>query len=168
MIPTLLKRLAQLFLLLALQVLILNHMSLWGTGTPMIGVLLLVYMPMNTSRTAAMLWGFSLGLLTDIFSNTPGMGSAAMTLAAMLRPSILDMQAPKDAPEDLLPTYHSMGIWSHVRYVFSLFLVHHTCYFMLESFSITHIQLACIHLLASMGTSLLLAFSLETVRDTKK
>ncbi|MGN0234029.1 MAG: rod shape-determining protein MreD [Bacteroidaceae bacterium] len=168
MIPTILKRLAQLLLLLALQALILNHMNLWGIGTPMIGVLLLVYLPMNTSRTAAILWGFSIGLLTDIFSNTPGMGSAAMTLTAMLRPSILDMQAPKDAPEDLIPTYHSMGTWNHVRYIFTLFLVHHTCYFMLESFSISHIRLAGIHLLASMGTSLLFAFSLETLRNTKK
>ena len=134
----------------------------------MVGVLLLVYLPMDTSRTAAMLWGFSLGLLTDIFSNTPGMGSAAMTLAAMLRPSILDMQAPKDAPEDLLPTYQSMGIWNHIRYIFILFLVHHTCYFMLESFSVSHIRLAFIHLLASMATSLLVALSLETLRSTKR
>ncbi|MDD5971637.1 MAG: rod shape-determining protein MreD [Paraprevotella sp.] len=168
MILTQLKRLTQLLLLLALQTLILNHMSLWGMGTPMVGVLLLVYLPMDTSRTAAMLWGFSLGLLTDIFSNTPGMGSAAMTLAAMLRPSILDMQAPKDAPEDLLPTYQSMGIWNHIRYIFILFLVHHTCYFMLESFSVSHIRLAFIHLLASMATSLLVALSLETLRSTKR
>ncbi len=144
-----------MLLLLALQVLVLNHMSFWGMGTPMIGVLLLAYMPMNTSRSAAMLWAFAMGLATDVFSNTPGMGSAAM-------------QAPKDAPEDLLPTYRTMGVWNHVRYVLTLFLVHHTTYFMLETFSVTHIALAGLHLLASLATSLLLAFTLEAIRNSSK
>ena len=153
-----------MLLLLALQVLVLNHMSFWGMGTPMIGVLLLAYMPMNTSRSAAMLWAFAMGLATDVFSNTPGMGSAAMTLTAMLRPTLLNMQAPKDAPEDLLPTYRTMG----VRYVLTLFLVHHTTYFMLETFSVTHIALAGLHLLASLATSLLLAFTLEAIRNSGK
>ena len=168
MILTLLKRLAQMTLLAALQVLVLNHMSLWGMGTPMIGVLLLVYMPMDTSRTAAMLWGFAMGLATDIFSNTPGMGSAAMTMAAMLRPALLDMQAPKDAPEDLVPTYHSMGTWGHVRYILTLLLVHHATYFLLESFSLQHLGMAGLHLLASLATSLLVALSLETLRSPGK
>lgn len=167
MILTQLRRLAQAVLLLALQVLVLNHMSFWGMGTPMIGVLLLAYMPMNTSRTAAMLWGFALGLATDVFSNTPGMGSASMTLAAMLQPTLLDMQAPKDAPDDLLPTYHSMGTWNHVRYLFTLFLVHHTTYFLLESFSLSHLSMAGLHLLTSLATSLLLAFALEAIRNPR-
>lgn len=157
-----------MLLLLALQVLVLNHMSFWGMGTPMIGVLLLAYMPMNTSRSAAMLWAFAMGLATDVFSNTPGMGSAAMTLTAMLRPTLLNMQAPKDAPEDLLPTYRTMGVWNHVRYVLTLFLVHHATYFMLETFSVTHIALAGLHLLASLATTLLLAFTLEAIRNSSK
>lgn len=168
MVLSQLKRLAQMLMLLALQVLVLNHMSFWGMGTPMIGVLLLAYMPMNTSRTCAMLWGFAMGLLTDIFAGTPGMGSAAMTLTAVVRPALLDMQAPKDAVEDLVPTYHSMGTWSHVRYVFTLFLVHHATYFLLECFSVSHIELAGMHLLASLATSLLLAFPLETIRSSSK
>ena len=168
MIPTQLRRLAQMLMLLALQVLVLKHMSFWGMGTPMTGVLLLAYMPANTSRTCALLWGFAMGLATDIFSGTPGMDSAAMTLTAMLRPALLDMQAPKDAPEDMVPTYRSMGTWNHVRYVLTLFLTHHTAYFLLECFSATHLGLAAMHLLASLATSLLLAFPLEAIRNPSK
>lgn len=168
MIQTQLKRLAQMLLLLALQVLILNHMTFWGMGTPMIGTLLLVYMPMGTSRSATLIWGFCMGLATDIFSNTPGLGSASMTMAAMFQPTLLNMQAPKDAQESLIPTYLSMGIWNHVRYIFTLFLVHHTVYFLLETFSTAHIVLAGQHLLSSLATSLLLAYSLETLRNPNR
>lgn len=168
MILTQLKRLAQLLMLLALQVLILNHMTFWGMGTPLLGVLLLVYMPMGTPRVAILLWAFALGLANDVFANTPGMGSAAMTLAAMLQPALLDMQAPKDAPDNLQPTYRTMGVWSHARYIFTLFLVHHTAYFALETFSTAHATQAALHLATSLGTSLLLVYSLETLRNSRQ
>lgn len=168
MILTLLKRAFQMLTLLALQILILNHVSFWGIGTPMIGVLLLAYLPMNTSHTATMIWGFLMGLITDIFANTPGMGSAAMTLTALLHSFLLHLQAPKDAPENMVPTYHTMGTWNHIRFVFTLFLTHHFIYFVLESFSCDHVIQTAIHFLASLLTSLSLAYALETLRTSHK
>ena len=59
-----------MLLLVAFQVLVLNHLQLFGYGTPLIFVVLLLYMPMGTTKAGILLWGFCTGLLVDIFTNT--------------------------------------------------------------------------------------------------
>ena len=80
MINTLLKRLLNMLLLLAFQVLILNHVQISGYGTPLVFACMILYMPMGSVRTGILLWGFCTGMLVDIFSNTPGVASGSMTV----------------------------------------------------------------------------------------
>lgn len=57
MINTLLKRLLNMLLLLAFQVLILNHVQISGYGTPLVFACMILYMPMGSVRTGILLWG---------------------------------------------------------------------------------------------------------------
>ena len=84
MLVTQLIRLLQMLGLVALQVLVMNHVHLLGYATPLIYVAFLLYFPLNTSRVEILLWSFALGLTIDIFSNTPGIASSAMTLTGMV------------------------------------------------------------------------------------
>lgn len=167
MIDTFLKRLVIMLLLVAFQVLMLNHMQISGYGTPLIFACMVLYMPLESMKTGILLWGFCTGMLVDIFSNTPGVASGAMTFAALIQQPLLKLTAPRDAPEDMEPTMQNMGTGNYTRYTMLLFLFHHLVYYMLESFSLYHVSDAVLLMLTSWSSSVLLALLLETFRRKK-
>jgi len=163
-----LKRLVQLLILLVLQVLLMNHIHIMGYGTPLVYVALLLYVSVVSSRIATLIWAFLLGFLVDMFSNTPGLSSASMTMAAMVQPWLLKVSTPKDSLEDMVPNYHTMGVWNHLRYITVLLLIHHVTYFALESFSFYNYTDLGISMGLSFGFSWLAIVVLETLRGEKK
>lgn len=157
-------RLLQMLALAALQILVLNHIHLFGLATPMVSVAFLLYFPFDASRTGTLLWAFALGLIVDTFSNTPGMTASAMTFTAFLQPLLLDMMAPRDAADNMQPTYTTMGTWAHFRYIVFLVLVEHAVFFLLESFSFWHPLELLLSYVCSAALSILLIATLETLR----
>ncbi len=164
MIQVFFIRLVRFLALVAFQVLLLNHIQLWGLGTPMVYVSFLLYMPLVSQRVPTLLWAFSIGLVVDVFSNTPGMSSGAMTLTAMIQPSILSLLAPRDAPDNLVPTYHTLGKLNHVSYVMLVYMVHHLAYFFIESFSFYDIWATILGMVVSWTVSVSIALALESFR----
>ena len=156
-----------MLLLVAFQVLVLNHLQLFGYGTPLIFVVLLLYMPMGTMKAGIILWGFCTGLLVDIFTNTPGVASGAMTVAALIQPSVLKLLAPRDAAEDITPTMQTLGKWNYIRYMMIIYMIHHLLYFGLEFFSLYHMADAVLLMAASWTSSILMALLLESFRKKK-
>lgn len=161
-------RVLQMLALLAMQVLFFNHICLFGYATPMVSVAFLLYFPFNASRVGLLLWAFAMGFFTDVFSNTPGICSASMTFAAMLRPLFLRFLVTKDVVEDMIPTYSSMGTWTHIRFIICLTILHHLAYFALESFSVAHSVDAFFSFLSSLLLTLLVIFVLERFRSNTK
>ena len=160
-------RLLQMLGLALLQILVMNHIHFQGYATPLIYVEFLFFMPQNISRTGALLWAFAMGLIIDIFSNTPGISCAAMTLCGMIQPPLLRLMAPKDSIEGLIPTYRTMGRWTHVRYIFLLLTLHHLAYFALESFSFPVARDLLISFAGSLALSLILILSFEGLRTIR-
>ena len=167
MIDTLLKRLLVMLLLVAFQVLVLNHLNLSVYGTPIVIACMVLYMPMGSPKAGILLWGFCTGMLVDIFSNTPGVASGAMTFVALIQPPLLNLMVPRDAPEDVTPTIQAMGSGNYIRYTMILFLIHHLVYYSLECFSLYHMADAALLMLTSWISSVLLALLLETFRKKK-
>ena len=167
MVLIFIKRLLEMLGWAALQVLVCNHIHLLGYATPMPYVLFLAHLPLNANRTGNLLWAFSIGLIIDIFSNTPGEAAASMTLAALVQWPLLKASAPKECIEDMVPTYHAMGTWNHIRFIIILTFVHHAAFYLLESFSFFHVTETLIAFAASLGLSLLLMLTLETLRHGK-
>lgn len=161
------KRLLQMLGLVALQVLVCNHIHLLGYATPMPYVLFLAYLPLNANRVGNLLWAFVMGLLIDVFSNTPGEAAASLTLAAMVQWPLLQASAPKDSIEDMVPSYRTMGTWNHIRYLFLLTLVHHVAFYLLESFSSFHYTDVLISFGSSLALTLVLMLTVETLRHGK-
>lgn len=134
-------RLLRLVLLLLVQVLVLNQVNLLGYITPFIIGYMMVCMHFGTSRIAALLWGFSIGFIFDIFSNTAGMASAACTFVAMIQQPLLGMFAPRDSAENFVPTFSTIGIWSYSLYTIILTFVLHAVFYLLDAFSLADWQL---------------------------
>lgn len=168
MITKTLKRLAWALLLLAIQVLILDQVHPWGYGAPLICSLIVITLPLGTSRSEALLWGFGVGLIADIFAGTAGISSAALTFIALIQPPLLELMAPRDSEEELHPSFSEMGRWNYLQFIALLLILHHLVYFALEGFSYFHIEDIAISMGVSFVASLLLIISVENVRNPKK
>lgn len=128
-------RLPQLLLLFLLQVLVLNHVHLMRCAVPLLCVYFAIIFPRNYPHWAMLLWCFTLGLLIDIFSNTPGMASGSMTLVAAVQPGLLSLFIPRDADDKLRPSMKTIGISKFCWFAFLLTFLYCLCFFSLESFN---------------------------------
>ena len=90
-------------LLLLLQLIILNHVHVFTYATPVVIAYLTMNFQRGASRVGLLLWGFAIGLLYDVFSNTMGLGMCSATLLAMMQPFLLSLFTPRDAADDMVP-----------------------------------------------------------------
>lgn len=153
------------FLGLALvQVLLLNNIYLFGLATPFLYVYVILVLDKNIDRTVLMLIAFALGLLIDIFCNTPGVNAAAAVLLAFVRPELLRMFAPREEFENFEPGIHTLGIWPFMRYVLVALLLHHAAVYLLEAFTFAHIGYLLLRVLCSTLLTTMLVMSMEFIR----
>ncbi len=161
-------RLLRLITLLLTQVLICNNIHLFGCISPMIICYMLVCMNRDTSRTGMLLWGFSIGLLHDMFANTAGIAAAACTLTAMMQPSILGMFLPRDAANDFAPTYRSLGFSSYMSYTMLICLVINTVYVALSTFSLYNWQTTVIAIVGSTALTTAIIMLVDAIVHTRE
>lgn len=166
MLQILLSRLGWFALLLLLQVLVFNHIHILGYATPMPYVYFLVLLPSNTPRWLYVLSGFLLGLLVDIFSNTPGMAACSLCLAGLLAPAFLKVFGSADLDEDesFEPGADTIEWGGFVRYAGSLALLHCLAFFALETFSFFDLRHILINVSASAFLTLLFVVAFEVIR----
>lgn len=96
-----LKRIMTFVLLCMAQALVFNNINLFHCATPMVYVYFTLMLPRRTPRWAALLWSFAVGLCIDMFSNTPGVAAASMTLIGMIQPPLLEMFLPRNADDNI-------------------------------------------------------------------
>lgn len=133
-----LTRLRDFILTTLAQVLIFGQIHLFGYATAYIYIIFLLKLPRHTTRNELMLWAFIMGLLVDIFGNTPGINSAAATLMAFMRGYILDSFIQKGTIEDITPSAATMGWTKYLTYSFSYLVLFCTVLFLLELFTISY------------------------------
>lgn len=154
--------------LLAAQVLVLNQVHLLGYISPLIIGYMIVCMHFGTSRVVALLWGFAIGFIFDVFTNTAGLGSAACTLIAMIQPPLLRLFAPRDSAENFVPTYRTIGVWSYIAYTVILMFVLHAVFYLLDAFTLADWQLTLYSVLGGTLMSSVLSLLSELLVRTKK
>lgn len=141
-------------LLLLLQLIILNHVHVFTYATPVVIAYLTMNFQRGASRVGLLLWGFAIGLLYDVFSNTMGLGMCSATLLAMMQPFLLSLFTPRDAADDMVPSMHSMGAHRYSLYVFFSMLLFHIVFYALDAFTLSNWSLTLI----AMGGGGLMAF----------
>lgn len=155
------KRTLALLLLMAVQVMVVNHIHLMGCVTPLIIGYLLICFHAGTSRTELLCWGFAEGLIYDIFSDTMGIGAASCTLLALLQPMLLKLFKPREAQDDFEPSINSMGASGFLTYAAACLLVLHTAFYLLDSFSFAHILTTLIAITGSTALATVLTAGME-------
>ena len=141
--------------LVLVQVLLLNNICLFGLATPFIYIYFILALDRDVDRNALMAVAFALGLLVDVFSNTPGVNAGASVLVAFLRPSLLRLFAPREEFENFEPGISVMGVWPFVRYAVVVVLLHHMAAFLL------------LRILCSTVLTVLLVMAIEFIRHKR-
>ncbi len=150
------------FVILALiQVLIFNHIHLFGYATAYIYLLFLLKLPRHTSRNELLIWGFFFGLVVDIFGNTPGINAMAVTAVAFTRNSIMSAFIKKETADDFIPGIHSIGTLKYLSYALICVLQFYIVLFLLELFTINY----PVPLLISVASSSLLTMLFVAVAE---
>jgi len=128
------------FILLAMaQVLIFNHIDLFGYINPYIYILFVIMYPIRKEgRVAFLVTSFLLGLTIDLFSDSGGVNAAAMVSIAYLRPVFLKFAFGNNYE------FQSIRIGNtppgqRLVYIMLLVVTHHLILFSLEIFSFSHI-----------------------------
>ena len=83
------KILGRFLLLIPLQVLIANHMRIFGYINPQICLLFVIWYPLRKDITGLLLNTFLFGILLDIFSNSGGVNTAALLFISYVRLPII-------------------------------------------------------------------------------
>lgn len=161
-------RIRQIIIILALQVLVFDYIHLWGYATPLLGVMVVVYSPLSDNRVTNLVMSFLAGIVMDMFTNSPGVAAASMTLASFVQHPLLEMMVPKDSDENMLPSWHTMGMSSYSAYLAIMMAVYHVAYFVLEVFSFINPVDMIISIVSSYVLSFILAMSFELFRFAKK
>lgn len=159
-----LKRLMLFLGLLLAQVLVLNHIQLFGYATPLLYVYFTISFRRHYPRWAILAWSFLLGLCVDVFSDTPGVAAASMTLAALLQPYFLELFIQRDNDDDVQPGIRSLGIGKYTVFALMLTFVFCLSFFTLETFSFFNWTQWLLGVAGSTALTLLIVVVIDNLR----
>lgn len=112
-------------LLLAVQVLILNNINLFGLMEPLLYVWFILLLPLRTPKWAVLLLSFLMGFCVDIFSGQVGFHTAVSVFTGFIRPLFLGALLTNSHNEAHdTPTSANMGFMPYLGYVSILMIIH--------------------------------------------
>jgi hypothetical protein len=160
-----LKNILRFCIIILLQVLILNKITLrwWSEPVgfpifiPYVYPLFILLLPFETPVWALLILGFLLGVSIDSFMNTAGMHAFATILLAYLRTNVLSALLPRNLSEyaGQQPSIKSMGWMPFLVYSSFLIVLHHLVFFTIELWNFSNIGFLMLKVLASSVTSML-------------
>lgn len=128
------------FVLVLVQVLVLNHINFLGDINPYPYILFILLFPVNNNRTLFVFLAFLLGLSIDIFSDSGGVHAAACVTLAYIRPMVLKFSFGTVYDYQTIK-FDQTEFGSRLTYFTILTLIHHFILFSLEVFNISNIIL---------------------------
>lgn len=146
--------------LVVLQVLVFNQISIFGFATPFVYIYFLLKPPIGRNLFFVIITGFILGFIIDIFLNTPGINAASTTLVAAFRQPLLNLFYTKDETEEYIPNiYTSPG--SFIKYLVVAIIIHQTALYTLESLSLFNLHIVILRWAASIILTSITLFAVD-------
>ena len=159
-----LKRLGLFALFFLAQVLVFGRIHLFHYATPLFYVYFVAMFPRNHEKWAILVWSFVLGLCVDIFSNTPGLAAASLTVIAAVQPYYLELYVPRDSADNLKPSMKTLGPVKFAYYIVPIVLVYCLLFYSLEMLTFFNAFYWLMCVVGSAIITLLLIFTLEIGR----
>ena len=153
-------------ILILLQVLVFNQISIFGLATPFLYIYFLLKLPMGRNVFYVIIMGFLMGFIIDIFLDTPGINAAATTLIAAMRKPLLHLFFTKEEFENFVPGIYS-ALGPFIRFTVLSVVIHQTVLFGLEAFSLFNLNILLLRLVSSILLTFVLIIALDSFRLKK-
>ncbi len=134
----LLINISRFFILVFLQVLVLNNINFLGYINPYLYVLFILLYPFTGNQSLFLFLSFLLGLSVDIFEDSGGINAAACLVAAYARPYLLRFSFGISYDHQNIKL-SATPFGAKFSYIFLMVILHHFVLFSLEMFSLNHI-----------------------------
>ena len=169
MISEYIKSVISFAVLVLLQVLILNEVSLFdGWAQPYLYIYPIIALPLQIPNRILLPIGFLAGLTMDMFTHTPGIHASATLTLAFSRPYILKSIRPREGFESFTPSISSMGLVKYFTYSGLTVIIHHLWLFSLLYFSSGLLFIALGHALLSALFTLVFILLIQFFSQPKK
>lgn len=151
-------------LLIIAQVVVLNHICLFGVAVPFAFIYIIMRLPLSTNQNLVLTVSFLLGLVIDIFSDTQGMNSLTCTLIGAVRKPVLRLYFPRENElSDPCPSISSLGFIKYAKYAFTISLLYCTIIFIIEAFSFFNMTVLILRILFSTLLTALLLIGIDSL-----
>ena len=132
------KYLGLLPLYVLLQVVVLNEVLFSAYINPFLYVILIISLPLKTSKWFLLIYAFLLGFSIDLFSGSLGFHSTATILIAFAKPFIGKITIPHNILGDTDEiTLKKVGNKAFITFSLSLIIIHNSCLFITEHLNIS-------------------------------
>ena len=146
--------------LILLQAILLNRINVFGYATPVLYIYFILKLPFGRNPYYIIITGFIMGLIIDIFLNTPGMNAAATTIVATFRKPILNLFYDREIFDEFIPGINT-GTAQFVKLTVFVVLLHLTLLFFIESFTLFNAVGTLVRITASSFVSIIIIISLD-------
>ena len=159
------KRLGWFAVFFLAQVIVFGRIHLFHYATPLFYVYFVAMFPRNQEKWAGLVWSFFLGLIIDIFSNTPGLAATSLTIIAAIQPYYLELYVPRDSADNLIPSTKTLGPLKYAYYIGPRVLLYCLLFYSLEMFTFFN---AFYWLMCVVGSTILTLVLIFTIEIGKK
>ena len=147
--------------LMLLQAFMFDNLALSSYFNPMIYIVFIIMLPIESLPVTVLLSGMALGLTADFFTGGQGLNLAATLPAAFLRHPLLSRLCDRnDLRDGGIPSARRFGSeWRFMQLAGAVTAIHHSIFFLLESFSWQQLPYTLLRLLLSGAFTLLFAWA---------
>ena len=156
-----------LALVLLLAQVVCSKVMLLGVAMPIVFIYVLLRLPVSLHLNWVFTIAFVLGVVVDVFNDTPGMNALSCVLTAALRYHVFMAYAPRDIQQEgLLPSMVTIGVAAYVKYAFTLVLFYAIVLFLTQAFTLRDWLLTAERVGASTLVSVVLILGIDSLVDT--
>lgn len=159
------KEIGRLLLLMALQVLLFDHLHITIWGFPMVYILFLLNLSPRLLKWAELLIGCSVGLLMDVWYSSLGIHMAACVAIAFIRPMLLDnmLQDIERIKDHVMG--RTIGTAEYAKCVVLLTVIHHFIVFALEAWSWSQWWIVLLQTLISSTMTIIILLGYDRLKQ---
>lgn len=159
-------------ILFFVQILVCNHILLFGVAMPVIFLYGLLRLPMSLPITAVLTISFFYGGVVDVFSDTAGVNAICCTLLGILRKPIYKLYIGSDSDlQGLIPSISTIGIYTYIKYILTLVVIYFIVSYSLIYFTFINIFDLLCRIFSSAAITVVLFLGIDSLiinrRDKK-
>ena len=145
-------------MLILIQLLVLNQVSLGTYVMPMLYLLAILMLPTDMKRIPMLLTAFGTGLFVDIMNNMLGFHALACTVVAMMRILFADRILTRGESTTIsTPSIYNVSLQYFISYLLILFAAYYLVYFTIAQFGIIKFGDDLVAVVASTVVTVLLS-----------